>query len=249
MRTLMTVNDIMSIVKDGDYKYVVLVTACSEYEVYSDLYSNFPHEMKELDVTLIEFQSGCIKLYVLWRGVNMVSAIVCVDKNWGIGYNNKLLINIPEDMRFFKDKTKNGVIIMGRKTYDSLPSKPLPHKINIVITSKVDKLETDEKGIMFVSMDFIKTFLNTLSSESPIDYYVIGGGKIYNELLPYCSKAYVTKVNISKNADTYFPNLDNLSEWEVSETSDSKTYNGFNYKFYTYKNKEVQKWLLLDIKA
>lgn len=168
----------------------------------------------------------------------MVSAIVCVDKNWGIGYNNNLLISIPEDMRFFRDKTRHSVIIMGRKTYDSLPSKPLPHKTNIVITSKVDRLKINEKGTIFVSMDFIKTFLNTLSSESPVDYYIIGGGQIYNELLPYCNKAYVTRVNIAKNADTYFPNLDSLSEWEIDEISDSQNYDGIKYRFCTYK-KEV----------
>ena len=65
MSIIATVKDVMSHIKDGDYKYVTLITACSEQEIYSNFYSNFPQEMKEPDVTLIEFQSGCIILYVL----------------------------------------------------------------------------------------------------------------------------------------------------------------------------------------
>lgn len=65
MKTLATVKDVMSHIKDGDSKYVILISACSEQELYNNFYFNFPYEMKELDVTLIELQPGCIKLYVL----------------------------------------------------------------------------------------------------------------------------------------------------------------------------------------
>ena len=169
----------------------------------------------------------------------MIAAIVCVDNNFGIGCNGDLLAHIPEDMRFFRDKTKNSIVIMGRKTYDSLPLKPLPYRTNIVITSKVKECcEIDNNGTIFVSMDFIKIFLKTLSPEAPIDYYIIGGGRIYKELLPYCDKAYVTKVNYAyENVDTYFPNIDNDKKWEVEESSEIKIYNGIEYKFYTYKNR------------
>jgi dihydrofolate reductase len=166
----------------------------------------------------------------------MISTIVCVDKNWGIGYQNNLLAHIPEDMRFFRNKTQNSVIIMGRNTYDSLPSKPLPNRINIVVTSKIDKdCKVDESGAFFVTMDFIKIFLSTLSPNSPINYFVIGGGQIYNALLPYCQKAYVTKVNYDyKNIDTYFPNLDAMNDWTEVKNGKEKAYQGLKYKFCVY---------------
>lgn len=167
----------------------------------------------------------------------MISTIVCIDKNWGIGYQGKLLANIPEDMRFFRDKTRNSVIIMGRKTFESLPS-PLPHKVNIVVTSKINgSCEIDENGTIFVTIDFIKAFLNALSPASPFDYYVIGGGQIYKELLPYCHTSYVTKVNYAyRNVDTYFPNLDEMKDWEewIDEDNAKKTYHGLEYKFCVY---------------
>lgn len=129
---------------------------------------------------------------------------------------------------------------MGRKTYESLPSRPLPYRTNIVVTSKIDKhCKIDENGTIFVSIDFIKTYLQTLSLESPIDYYVIGGGQIYKELLPYCNKAYVTKVNFAfENVDTYFPNLDEQEKWETTDDGEEKEYRGTKYRFCVYE-KEV----------
>jgi dihydrofolate reductase len=169
----------------------------------------------------------------------MIIAIVCVDKNWGIGYQGKLLTCIPEDMRFFKEKTTNNVVIMGRKTYESLPSKPLPRRTNIVVTSKItspcEVCEVDENGTIFVTMDFVKTFLSTLSENSPVNYFIIGGGQIYNELLPYCQKAYVTKVNYGyKNVDAHFPNLDTMNNWAETENGEGKDYKGLRYKFCVY---------------
>ncbi len=165
----------------------------------------------------------------------MISAIVCVDENWGIGYQGKLLAHIPEDMKFFKDKTTNNAVIMGRKTYDSLPLKPLPNRTNIVITSKKNKTH-DNDATSYVSMKFIKTYFDTLSQKSMANYYIIGGGQIYKELLPYCDKVYVTKVfHCYDNADTYFPNIDNIPEWEIESASEIKEYNNIKYQFCTYK--------------
>ena len=169
----------------------------------------------------------------------MVSAIVCIDKNWAIGFDGKLLVNIPEDMRFFREKTTNNVVIMGRKTYDSLSTKPLPNRTNVVITSKIDKpCEISKEGTVFVTMDFVKMFLNTLPKESPINIYIIGGGQIYKELLSYCDKSYVTKVNCGyKEADTYFPNLDEIEEWEMVEDGEEKMHRGLKYKFCIYEKR------------
>lgn len=169
----------------------------------------------------------------------MISAIVCVDKNWGIGYQGNLLAYIPEDMRFFKEKTTNNVVIMGRKTYESLPFKPLPNRTNIVITSNISSpcevCEIDENGTIFMTIDFVKLYLSTLHPDTPIDYYVIGGGQLYKELLPYCNKSNVTKLNHSfENVDTYFPNLDNEKEWMETESGEEKMYLGIQYKFCIY---------------
>lgn len=171
----------------------------------------------------------------------MISAIVCVDNNWGIGYNGELLVHIPEDMKFFKEKTTNNVVIMGRKTYDSLSVKPLPNRINIVVTSNADEMNRmDRDGVMFFTMNSIEVYLETLSPNSPINYCIIGGGQIYKKLLPYCSKIYITKVNhVYKNADTFFPNIDDMLEWEVELISKVKEYNGIEYQFFEYKKKEV----------
>lgn len=168
----------------------------------------------------------------------MISAIVAVDNNWGIGSNNKLLASIPEDMKFFKEKTMHEVVIMGRKTYESLPKKPLPNRTNIVITSKFDKSYLEKDGLFFVSMDFIKMYLETLSINVPINYYIIGGGTIYKELLPYCECAYVTKIfNSYDNVDTFFPNIDDMPEWDIEQTSEIKEHNDINYQFCTYKKR------------
>ena len=174
----------------------------------------------------------------------MISAIVCADKNWGIGYNGKLLANIPEDIRFFREKTTNNVVIMGRKTYESLPFKPLPHRTNIVVTSNItspcEVCEIDESGTIFMTIDFVKLYLSTIHYDNPVDYYIIGGGQLYKELLPYCSKSYVTKVDyIYNNVDTYFPNIDNMPEWEINSASETKEYNNIGYRFFEYRRKEV----------
>lgn len=173
----------------------------------------------------------------------MISAIVCVDKNWGIGYQGKLLTHIPEDMKFFKEKTTNSVVIMGRKTYDSLPVKPLPNRLsNIVITSKINKMyEEDNNGTILATMDFVKMYLETLSKDSQTNFYIIGGGQIYKELLPYCNKIYVTKINLAyQNVDTYFPNLEQDEEWEIAVDSEEKEYNELKYKFCTYERRYDQ---------
>lgn len=172
----------------------------------------------------------------------MISTIVCVDENWGIGSNGDLLVHIPEDMKFFKEKTTGNIVIMGRKTYDSLPSKPLPNRTNIVITSKTNtSFEIKGNGVFFMTMDFIKKILSITTKECQTDVYVIGGGQIYKELLPYCDKAYVTKVfNNHDNADTYFPNIDALQEWEIEYASEIKSYNDVQYQFCTYERRYNQ---------
>lgn len=158
-----------------------------------------------------------------------MKAIVAVDNNWAIGKDNSIPWHIPEDMNFFKETTKNSVVIMGRKTLESLPKKqPLKDRINIVISRDYSftkpgalVVHTIEEAI-FDSKNYKK------------DVYVIGGEKIYQSTLKYCDTVYVTKVNNAFDADKYFPNLDLSNEWKLTHSGEIKTYSDLEYCFCEY---------------
>ena len=159
----------------------------------------------------------------------MISAIVAVDNNWGIGYNGGLLEHIPEDLKYFKEITTNHVVVMGRKTWDSLPKKPLPNRINCVITKEA---KSSNEEVAYYSMNCIKM---TMKKRRDYEYFIIGGGQIYKELLPLCDCVYVTKIyKEHSNVDTYFPNLDKLNNWEAQPISEIKEYNDIKYQFWKY---------------
>ena len=141
----------------------------------------------------------------------MISAIVAVDNNWGIGYNGQLLEKIPEDMKWFHLLTHERTILMGRKTWDSLPKKPLPDRLNLVITRGECKFDD---MTVFIDMEEAKIRAREAAKDSNDEWFVIGGGQIYKELLPFYDRVYVTKIYKEyNNVDTYFPNLDLLNEW------------------------------------
>lgn len=166
----------------------------------------------------------------------MFNAIVAVDNNWGIGYNGQLLEKLSADMKYFKQRTsgENIAVIMGRKTWDSLPKKPLPNRRNIIVTrhpdSEIDNqvLQGDISQILF---DIVNThYYNTL------DYFVIGGGQIYKELLPLCKYVYVTKIFVDhENVDTYFPNLDKDENWKCVYTSEVQQENNVKFQLCVYR--------------
>lgn len=160
----------------------------------------------------------------------MISAIVAVDDNWGIGYNGDLLEKIPEDMKYFKELTTNNVVIMGRKTWDSLPKKPLPNRTNIVITSQK---KGDENGAKFMTLE---DAIQYAIVNRPTDVFIIGGGEIYKKLLPICNRVYVTEIlKNHKDIDTYFPNLDKDPEWEISTCTELRfSEKDIPYAFLTY---------------
>ena len=157
-------------------------------------------------------------------------AIVAVSKDWGIGYKNKLLFSIPSDMKFFRETTKDSVVIMGRKTLESFPGKkPLKNRINIVLTNHMDYYAEDAIICHSVS-DAV-----AIAGRQNKKIFVIGGSMIYKELLPYCDEIYVTKVDADATADSFFPNLDELPEWKLIKSSETLSDNGFEFKFTTYK--------------
>lgn len=161
----------------------------------------------------------------------MVSAIVAVDENNGIGFNGQLLEKIPEDLRRFKLLTQEKIIVMGRKTWDSLPKKPLPNRLNIIISNKIKIVDT---LTISVSIKEIKSRLEYASKDQDEEWFIIGGGQIYNELLSFCNRIYITKIFKShNNVDTYFPTLEQ-KEWEITHQSEILTFNDLQYQFLTY---------------
>lgn len=162
----------------------------------------------------------------------MVIAIAAVDNNWGIGRNGDLLVNIPEDKKFFKHITNNSVVIMGRKTWDSLPKKPLPNRENYVITKTPEN--HSENGVKFITLSEAIQMIENSEINSRI--FVIGGGQIYKELLPYCAMAVITKVYKDFEADTFFPNLSTDENWIVTGEAPVQYYNEIPYQFFIYEN-------------
>lgn len=160
--------------------------------------------------------------------------IVAVDKNWAIGYKNDLLVSIPEDMKFFRETTMGKVVIMGKNTLESFPNKkPLKNRVNIVIA-----LEKDYKVEGATVVYSIEEALKEAEKYDTKDVYVIGGGSIYRQMLPYCDTAYITYINNEYAADTFIPNLDEMQdEWYIETESEENTYFDIEYFFRTYKRK------------
>lgn len=162
-----------------------------------------------------------------------MNLIVAVDSNWAIGKENKLLVSIPQDMKFFRETTNGKVVAMGRKTLESFPGgQPLKNRVNVVLTT--DKNYKVKDTVIVHSVEEMVEELKKYDSE---DIYVIGGESIYRQLLPHCTQAYVTKIDHAYDADTYFPDLDADPEWEMTKISDEQTYFDLEYVFAIYERR------------
>lgn len=164
---------------------------------------------------------------------NMI-LIFAVDKNWGIGYKGDLLYKISEDLKRFRKLTTGNIIIMGRKTLESLPNqKALPDRINIVLTRDSDYKAEDVYVVN--SIEELFSLLIKLNPNNEMENYVIGGGNIGRQLLPYSSKAYITKIDKAFNeADTTLPNLDKDNNWEIQKESEVYIQENVPYKYVDY---------------
>ena len=161
--------------------------------------------------------------------------IVAVNNNWGIGKDNDLLYHISQDMKFFREKTKGNIIIVGRKTLESFPdSKPLKFRTNVVLTR--DKDYSQDDCIILHNLTDLFGYLKSTKDE----VYVCGGEEIYKLLEPYCDVAYVTKINDNKDATKFFPDLDKLSNWEITSESDEYNEDNYSFKFVEYKNNNIK---------
>ena len=157
--------------------------------------------------------------------------IVAVDKNWAIGKDNGLLVHLPGDLKYFKERTFGKVVIMGRATLESLPgAKPLPKRINIVISRNA---AYKKEGCIMVSS--VEEAVARTAEFPQDDVIVMGGASIYQQMLPYCDTCYVTKLNKAFPADKYFPDLDQDPKFQVVWQSPPQEENGISYQFLEYK--------------
>lgn len=162
-----------------------------------------------------------------------MKAILCADKNWGIGNNNRLLVSIPSDMRFFRQTTTGRVVVMGRKTLESFPNgMPLKNRTNVVLTGNKEYRVKD--AVIVHSKDELMEELKKYDAD---DIYVIGGESVYRMMLPYCDTVYVTKVDHAFQADTFFPDLDEMDEWVMTEESEEQTCFDLEFCFTKYERR------------
>ena len=160
-----------------------------------------------------------------------MNVIAAVDKNWAIGKENKLLVSIPADMKFFRETTTGKVVVMGRKTLESFPNGlPLKNRTNIVLSANPAYQVKD--AIVVHSKDELNEELRRYHSD---DIYVIGGESVYRMMLEECDTAYITKIDYSYEADSYFPNLDEKDNWRLEAESEEQTYFDLEYCFLKYK--------------
>ena len=156
--------------------------------------------------------------------------IVAVYDDWGIGRDGTQPIALSVDRKFFRETTRGAMVIAGRRTIADFPGqKPLPGRVNVALTRSGKE---------------IPGFTVCASAEEAVELaktaeraMVIGGGSIYKQLLPYCDTAYITKVHVTPESDTFFPNLDELDEWFVAETLMQGEENGIGYEMLLYKRK------------
>ena len=162
-------------------------------------------------------------------------AILHADKNWGIGKANGLMFKIPADMKFFRETTTGNVVVMGSNTLKSFPGgKPLKDRLNVVLYPDGEDRE-DCKIVRSVEELF-----GEIKKYPPEKVFVIGGQMMYKTLLPYCESVLVTKVDAEGDADAFFENLDENTDFELVYESEPVETNGYTVRFTTYKNNNLK---------
>lgn len=162
-----------------------------------------------------------------------MNAIVAVDSNWAIGNKGQLLISIPADMKMFRQETTGKVIVLGRKTIETFPNaKPLPNRTNIVMSGNPDY--TVDGATVVHNVEELLEELKKYNSE---DVYIIGGDSVYRQMIDYCDTVHVTKIDREYEADAFFPNLDEMPEWEITAMSEEQSYFDTTYAFVKYEKK------------
>ena len=154
--------------------------------------------------------------------------IVAVYDDWGIGAGGTQPIALSADRKFFRETTRGAMVIVGRRTVADFPGqKPLPGRVNVVLTRKPAEIPG------FTVCTTVEEAVSLANSADRA--MVIGGGSVYKQLLPYCDTAYITKVHTVPKSDTYFPNLDEDPSWQLSEVLQKGEENGIAYEMCLYK--------------
>lgn len=162
----------------------------------------------------------------------MISLLVAMDRNHVIGFENSMPWHLPRDLQFFKKKTTGETIIMGRKTYESI-GRVLPNRKNIVLTHK--QMEFPESVEVINNLETVQQW----DKANPNDeFFVIGGGAIFNQILPFAERMYITWIDGTFNGDTYFPNFSE-EKWELTskEKGEKDEKNPYDYYFLQYDRK------------
>ncbi|MCK6597279.1 MAG: dihydrofolate reductase [Bdellovibrionaceae bacterium] len=169
----------------------------------------------------------------------IISLIAAQAKNRVIGLNNQLPWDLPEDLNYFKEKTKGKIIIMGRKTFESLP-KLLPKRLHIVISRNTNQSSTSDLVKYVSSVNEALKLAQSFIPLWPEEVFIIGGGEIYNQSLPYAHLLYLTEIDKDFTGDAYFPIWDKAS-WtlysKIQGNPQSSQNNNINYDFCIYQNK------------
>lgn len=156
--------------------------------------------------------------------------IVAVHDDWGIGRDGTQPVALSADRKFFRETTRGALVIAGRRTIADFPGqKPLPGRVNVAITRQ----NMDIPGFTVVHSPEEAAALAKTADRA----FVIGGGSVYRQMLPYCHTAYVTKVHCTLESDTFFPNLDADPAWELKEILHSGEENGISYEMCLYVRK------------
>ncbi len=160
--------------------------------------------------------------------------VVAVDKNWGIGNEGNLLFHISEDLKNFRRLTEGKTVILGRKTLATFPKgAPLKNRRNVILSR--DESYTVEGAEVCRS---VEEAVKLLENENTDNICVIGGESIYRQMLPFCDKAIVTRIDSSaEKSDKFYPDLDEDENWFLAEESEVMEENGIKFKFCTYKRK------------
>ena len=154
--------------------------------------------------------------------------IVAVYDDWGIGKDGTQPIALSADRKFFRETTRGSLVIAGRRTIDDFPGrKPLPGRANAALTRQ--EIEIPGFTVCHSPAEVLEL------AENHDRAFVIGGGSVYRQLLPHCTRAYVTKVHCQPESDTFFPNLDEHPDWTLEETLQSGEENGIAYEMCLYR--------------
>lgn len=156
-----------------------------------------------------------------------MDAIVAIYDDWGIGANGTQPVAVAADRRFFRNTTKGATVIVGRKTLQDFPGgRPLPNRRNILLTRQ----ELHMEGVEVAHST--REALELAGGDEKV--FVIGGGSVYAELLPLCSRVYVTRVHAIPDSDTFFPNLDADPGWKMTQVLESGEEYGVRYEMCVY---------------